>query len=117
EIDREAVQPGSGQPARGRGDERGIEPSRKIAADGHIRAQPDLGGIQEERSQFLGDRGFAAVVKGGRVVRLRIVELPVRFDLRALWRGDQNMRGWKLEHVLECGARSQRKPKGEDLVE
>ena len=95
-------------------DDRGIEPAGEISSDRDVRPQPDPRCVGQQHAQLVSNIGLTAASE-----RIGVAEgkLPIRAYRHVAVLGDQHVRRRKLGNSLERGARAQRKPEGEDLVE
>ena len=96
------------------GGRRGIEAAAEIGAHRHVRAHADARGVREQRFHPLARLCFA---ERALLSERGEPQLPVRRDRDRAVLGDELAARRQLEHVLEGGARRERRPEGEALVE
>src|SRR6185503_4600606 len=101
-------------PAREAGAGGGIEAAAQVRAYRDIRPQPYSCRVIEQRLDLFAELCF---VRASALATRREAQLPVRRHLDRAILCDQLMAGRQLEDVLERGARRERRPEGEGLVE
>jgi hypothetical protein len=96
-------------------DQRGVQPARKVGADGYVGAHAQFYRVGQKRAQFLCRLGFAGDPR--RSIAMRKVELPVGPDAGAALLDGHQPAGLEFIDVAEGGARRDGRPQRENLVE
>ena len=112
---RERVEAERRHPGRQRAGDRGIEPTGQIGADRHVGAHPEARCILEQGSQFGGVLCPRPFRPG--VVAIGKIERPPQALPPPVGVGDGQLSRLQLTDAGEGGARSDRRPQREDLVE
>lgn len=95
-------------------DDRGIETAGQKRANLDIGAQPDAGGVFQQRAQLFGDLAFGSRI--GKATVFREIQRPVRLVPGLAILDDHQMRRRQFRNALKRGARWDRRPQRENLV-